>query len=255
MFSPSHKNLLIAVLVACFFGQTELVYTDRREAPLSQDALRGRQLYHRYACQVCHQLYGQGGFLGPDLTNVWDRVDSARLRSLLTLGSGQMPPLRLQDGEVADVAAFLREIDRPDLGRGQLRLGTADDLGGPQAAFEGAILSSLIAASPEAEGFAAVAARPCSQCHVPLQTSIVGAPDLTEVAGRLSLEELRAVLADGRPQGGMPPSLPPFQPGEVESVVAYLRWLGENRSRLESGMSARKARDTNWTALPWWEFR
>ena len=255
MHTPSRRKLLVGFLTVCFLVQTGLVYSDRREAPLSGEALRGRQLYHQNACQVCHQLYGQGGFLGPDLTNVSTRLDSTRLRSLLTVGSGQMPALSFSGAQVADMSAFLREIDRPDLGRGQLRLGSMEEGGGPQAAFEQVVLAALTEASEEAEGFAALAARPCSQCHVPFQTSIVGAPDLSGVVGRLSLEELRSVLAQGRPEIGMPPPIPPFSPPELESVVAYLEWLAGDRVALEAEAAAAGVRETNWASLPWWEFR
>ena len=67
----------------------------------------------------------------------------------------------------------------------------------------------------------------------PFQTSIVGAPDLSGVVGRLSLEELRSVLERGRPEMGMPPPIPAFSPSELESVVAYLEWLAGVRSALE----------------------
>lgn len=255
MYTPSKRKLLVGVLAVCFFVQTGLVYSDQREAPLSEEAVRGRKLYHENACQVCHQLYGQGGFLGPDLTNVSTGLDSMRLRSLLTVGSGQMPALSFSDAQITDMRAFLREIDRPDLGRGQLRLGSKEEGGGPQAAFEQVVLAALTDASEEAEGFAALAARPCSQCHVPFQTSIVGAPDLSEVVGRLSLEELRSVLAQGRPEVGMPPPVPPFSPSELESVLAYLVWLAKGRTALEAEAAAAGARDTRWGSLPWWEFR
>ncbi|MXX78583.1 MAG: cytochrome c, partial [Gemmatimonadales bacterium] len=121
MFTPARKKLLLAVLVLSFGVQTGLVYSDVRSEPLSQAAREGRALWQAYACQTCHQFYGQGGFLGPDLTHAASRVDSTRLVSLLTVGSGQMPPLRFSDAETAAMAAFLREMDRPEIGRGELR--------------------------------------------------------------------------------------------------------------------------------------
>ena len=84
---------MLCVLVACFAVQTGLVYSDDVDLQLSQQAIEGRRLFHEKACQVCHQLWGQGGFLGPDLTNSASRVDETRLASLLSVGSGQMPAL------------------------------------------------------------------------------------------------------------------------------------------------------------------
>lgn len=256
MVSPSSKKTLVAILVVCFSVQTALVYSDHREEPLSPSALRGRKIFHEQACQVCHQLWGQGGFLGPDLTNAASRVDSVRLRSLLTVGSGQMPALGLSDARIADVAAFLREIDRPDLGRGQLRLGSADEGAGPQALFARVIRDALPAGSPQAAGFDAWESRSCTQCHVPFETSVVGAPDLSGVTERLSLDELATVLGGGRPERGMPPPAPPFSERERKDVVAWLRWLGANRATLRDRMTALgRTREVDWSGLPWWEFR
>lgn len=251
MFSPSGKKRLLAVLVAGFGIQAALVYGDRRQEPLSESARSGRALYHARACQVCHQIYGQGGFLGPDLTNAASRVDQTRLRSLLTVGSGQMPALGMSAVEIADLTAFLHEIDRPDLGRGQLRMGDAGR--GPDSAFASAARERLIAGSPEADGFFALQSRPCSQCHVPFERSAVGAPDLSLVAGRLSSDEIASVLELGRPGSGMPPT--GLSADERVAAVAYFDWLHRNRGELRSHAAALAApRPLRWSALPWWEF-
>ncbi len=60
MVRASAKKAALACLVAAFGVQTTLVYTDERQDPLSEAALRGRTLWHENACQVCHQLDGQG---------------------------------------------------------------------------------------------------------------------------------------------------------------------------------------------------
>lgn len=254
MFEPSSKKLMLGVLVACFAVQTGLVYSDERHEPLSEAAVRGRQLFHENSCQVCHQLYGQGGFLGPDLTNAASRVDDTRLASLLTVGSGQMPAFGFSPDQIADLKALLEQIDRPDLGRGQLRLGDPGEGGGPQAAFE----ASVEAAAPTAAaagGSGAFRSRICATCHVPFQTSVVGAPDLSTVVDRLSDAELREVLVSGRPEAGMPPPAPSFSDDEVRGVVAWLHWVADNRQALRADTRARLSRrDVDWSRLPWWEF-
>ena len=62
MFTPSSKKVMLSALVACFAIQSGLVYSDDVDIELSADAVEGRKLYHDGACQVCHQLWGQGGF-------------------------------------------------------------------------------------------------------------------------------------------------------------------------------------------------
>lgn len=255
MCKPFWKKTLMLVLVLCFALQSSLVYSDERSEPLSADATAGRQLWHRHACQTCHQLYGQGGFLGPDLTNAASRVDSTRLVSLLTVGSGQMPPLDYSLTEVAQMAAFLEEIDRPDVGRGQLRLGDPNEQGGAQAGFDRALDAALSPGSPEAAGLAAYRTRPCAACHIPFRESPVGAPDLSLVVETLTADSLNQVLTDGRPLLGMPPPIPPLEGGDREALVAFLTYLNQNRSALMTASEEMAgSRRIDWRALPWWEF-
>lgn len=255
MFHPSAKKTMLAVLVASFAVQTGLVYSDDVDITLSEDAVAGRKLFHDGSCQVCHQLWGQGGFLGPDLTNAASRVDETRLSSLLTVGSGQMPAFGYSTEQVRLMSAFLREIDRPDVGRGELRLGDPAAGTTPQAAFE----ASISGATPPAEvqaGFDAFRGGICSSCHYPFQRSVVGAPDLSTAVERVDDNELRTVLTAGRPTLGMPPPVPAFSEAEIEQVVAYLHWLNDNRSDLMAESSRRQAnRRVDWSRLSWWEYR
>lgn len=255
MLEPYPKKALLCVLVTCFVVQTGLVYSDDVDIVLSEDAAQGRRLYHDGACQVCHQLWGQGGFLGPDLTNAASRVDEARLASLLTVGSGQMPAFEYSVRQIGYVRAFLEEIDRPDIGRGQLRLGDAAAGTSPQGAFDAAVAA---AAPPPAAaaGFATFRSGVCSACHFPFQTSLVGAPDLSTAVDRVGPLELRLVLTGGRPLKGMPPPTPAFSERQKTDLIAYLEWLYENRSALLMDSNQRQAaRSVDWSRLPWWEFR
>lgn len=256
MFQPSSKKVLLSVLVATFVVQTSLVYSDDVDLVLTDDAVAGRKLFHDGSCQVCHQLWGQGGFLGPDLTNAASRVDQTRLASLLTVGSGQMPAYGYDDGQIAEIRAFLVEIDRPELGRGQLRLGDpGEGSTSPQAAFAAAVTSS---APPEGalRGFETFNAGICSACHFPFQRSVVGAPDLTTVAERLDPSELRTVLTEGRPLLGMPPPVPALTDAQIDELIAFFQWSNEERSSLRAASDRQRAsRRVDWSRLPWWEFR
>ncbi|MCP4868555.1 MAG: cytochrome c [Proteobacteria bacterium] len=128
---PGHRKLLLGFLAACFFGQTALVYSDPTPTtPLSEEALGGARTWHANNCQSCHQIYGFGGFLGPDLTNVAARYPGTALDGWLThvlAGTGQMPHFALDEGERAGLAAFLREVDTT--GIGQARVGPGDSGG------------------------------------------------------------------------------------------------------------------------------
>lgn len=69
------KNRLVILTLALIFITYNLIlYTQQTSAnnvtPLSQSALQGGQLWQNNNCAACHQLYGLGGYLGPDLTNL-----------------------------------------------------------------------------------------------------------------------------------------------------------------------------------------
>ncbi|MFV2008019.1 MAG: cytochrome c [Longimicrobiales bacterium] len=254
MVDVTVKKTLMTVLVAAFVVQTVLVYSDERQDPLSADAMAGRELWHANACQVCHQIYGQGGPLGPDLTNAASRVDDARLGLLLKEGSGQMPALGFTDEQVAQMAAYLEALDRPDLGRGQLRLGTPSEAGGPWGRFAD-VMDSAVRAVPSdvADGFAIFQERSCTGCHWPLRTSAVGAPDLSLTT--LSEEEIRGVLINGMPGTIMVAPTPPLGEEERASVIGFIRFLRERRDRLAAVLDAPGQRAVDWSAIPWWNYR
>ena len=80
------RKVLLSLLVAAFAVQTWLVYSDDAgyaTPPLSGPARRGQELWLRHNCQSCHQIYGYGGFLGPDLTNAAERLNRDRLEAAL----------------------------------------------------------------------------------------------------------------------------------------------------------------------------
>lgn len=256
LVSPGAIKLLMAVLVACFAVQTVLVYTDEKAEPLSEHALGGRRLWHQHNCQACHQLYGQGGFLGPDLTNFASRMNSTRMKSLLTVGSGQMPPFDFDDDEISQMTAFLDAMDQPELGRGQLRLGRVDAGLDEATRFAQAVGVAMAPDSPEARGFTAYSGRACTVCHQPFRKSIVGAPDLALAAGQMTAEDLRTILTDGRPLKGMPPPTPNFSEDEINDVIAYLTWLHSSGDDVRVAMTSEGARGSiDWGSIPWWTFQ
>ncbi len=253
--TPTAKQVLLTALVASFAIQTALVYSDERGERLTETAIRGRELWHKNACQVCHQVYGNGGFLGPDLTNAASRVDSIRLVSLLTAASGQMPAFHFTDQEIADLRAYLEALDRPDLGRGQLRLGTAG--AAPWQRFTAVMDDALPKADAAVlRGWEVLSRRPCTGCHLPLAAAPGGAPDLSLAARALSPNDLAAVLAEGRPSKGMPPPIPPLNPQERDDLTALLIWFAERRDTLVASLRAlEEQRSFQWRAIPWWEYR
>jgi mono/diheme cytochrome c family protein len=165
-----------------------------------------------------------------------------------------MPAYAYEEQQVHYVRSFLQEIDRPDVGRGQLRLGDPSNSVTPQAAFDATVRAS--AYGDELEGFETFSSGICSACHFPFQASIVGAPDLSTVVERLDTEDLMEVLTTGRPEGGMPPPSPTLSVEERDYLIHYLGWLNQNRSDLMAEWEDRQSeRSIAWSRLDWWEFR
>lgn len=105
---------ILLCLCVLFSVYTVVVYdvTGGRsaEAP-TPEARAGMRLWQENNCQSCHQFYGLGGYMGPDLTNVAARRDEQRLRTFIRYGTGRMPAHGMSDEELDQLIAFLRWVD------------------------------------------------------------------------------------------------------------------------------------------------
>ncbi|MGE0142248.1 MAG: c-type cytochrome [Planctomycetota bacterium] len=244
------RKLLLSSLVLAFCGQTAMVYLDPtadRTPPLSELALAGRKLWHEKNCQVCHQIYGFGGFLGPDLTNAAPRLTRTRLDEILTKGNGQMPAFGLNAQQIDSIAAFLAELDKTGVGVAQKQ--SRVDPAKVYAAIEQRLPPAEVA-SAEHAGLATFRSL-CAACHVPLQSTALGqltAPDLTTAITRLGEDAVRQTIQAGRVERGMPAWNLPAQ--QLEEISALLRWLTKERAALAEAVPE----TTTDHGLPWWEF-
>lgn len=80
-------------------------------------ASEGRLVWQKYNCQSCHQLYGLGGYLGPDLTNIYSVKGKGELwiKALLKSGTTQMPSFHLTREEENKLIEFLKSTDASGL--------------------------------------------------------------------------------------------------------------------------------------------
>lgn len=73
----------------------------------------GKQLYQQYNCTACHQLYGLGGYLGPELTTAFS--DSNRgeiyMKAFLKGGGQRMPNFHLSDEEINAFISYMKYVD------------------------------------------------------------------------------------------------------------------------------------------------
>ena len=114
-------KLIVAIsLVLLYAAYSLIVYTKGTEvknfsfSKKEQEAIKcGKQLYQQYNCQSCHQLYGLGGYLGPELTTAYSdkHRGEAYLRAMLQNGGNRMPDFKFNKKEVDELIAYLKYVD------------------------------------------------------------------------------------------------------------------------------------------------
>jgi len=114
MTSYRQKLITLFALLFTFFGYSFYLYTT---LPVKYDAEKkeedmGKLVWQKYNCTACHQVYGLGGYLGPDLTNVYSLKGKEYINVFLKIGKGAMPQFQLSVTENSALLAFLKDIDK-----------------------------------------------------------------------------------------------------------------------------------------------
>lgn len=109
--------LILTLLLIVFAIYNLAVYHDAgNQHPVVTDAstIRGKQLWQEHNCTSCHQLYGLGGYLGPDLTNVYSASGKGPqyIKAMLNSGVGSMPRFQFTMQEKEALVAFLAQVDQ-----------------------------------------------------------------------------------------------------------------------------------------------
>ncbi len=113
----SAKPWILGSMCAAFAVYSLYVYTAGTESaegrPLTRSVKAGLDLYQEKNCVACHQFYGLGGYMGPDLTNVISDPDKggAYARSFLESGTERMPDYGFSESEIDDLIQFLEFVD------------------------------------------------------------------------------------------------------------------------------------------------
>jgi nitric oxide reductase subunit C len=112
------NRLILGILVCLVTTYNVILYTqntDRSNAPfMSKEAIKGEHLWQQNNCTACHQLYGLGGYLGPDLTNIASNPNKGReyAKAFFNSGVKSMPQFNFTEEEKESIACFLEHVDK-----------------------------------------------------------------------------------------------------------------------------------------------
>ena len=110
-----NNRAIFMLLCAAFIPYSAYVYTRGTEAShvssITAEARHGQQLFQAHNCIACHQVYGLGGYMGPDLTNVISNKGPAYVRAFLMSGTQRMPNFNLNESELDAMIAHLECVD------------------------------------------------------------------------------------------------------------------------------------------------
>ena len=114
--SAINNRAIFGALCVAFIFYSGYVYTKGTEAahlpPMNEVERYGADVFQQYNCIACHQFYGLGGYMGPDLTNVISNRGEAVARAFIMAGTASMPNLGLSPEEVDAVVAYLAFVDK-----------------------------------------------------------------------------------------------------------------------------------------------
>jgi len=132
--APTRRPWAVATLICVWLGLIVLtIYgakapwsPDFAARPLSAEVVgseepavqRGATLFYDKGCIYCHEISGQGGRRGPNLSDVGRRLTEQELIIRINVGGHNMPAFagNIERGQLADLVAFLR-TRRSGLGR------------------------------------------------------------------------------------------------------------------------------------------
>jgi nitric oxide reductase subunit C len=110
---------VVFILFALYVFYTGFVYTSGTQSKLAfsneqqQKITAGKRLYQQYNCQACHQIYGLGGYLGPDLTTAISDKHRGKffVKAILQSGGTRMPNFQFDSTQIDQLTTFLEYVD------------------------------------------------------------------------------------------------------------------------------------------------
>lgn len=109
----NYKHIVLGVILAVFLPYNYWIYINGTpDVKISESAHRGKEIWFNLNCHSCHQIYGLGGYMGPDLTNVISNKGVNHTRAMIQVGTVRMPKFTLTDSQIADIIQYLTAVDK-----------------------------------------------------------------------------------------------------------------------------------------------
>lgn len=107
------KMIVLVLFVAAYLIYSFTLYTSLpvKQCIVDKRAENGKLVWQKYNCNACHQLYGLGGYIGPDLTNVYSKRSEAFIKAFLKNGTTAMPNFNINDYEMDCLLKYFNSID------------------------------------------------------------------------------------------------------------------------------------------------
>lgn len=105
-------SLFVSFLIL-FLAYTAHLYSNQavEVKQLDEQVDEGKLVWQKYNCGACHQVYGLGGYLGPDLTNTYSTKGAEYIDAFLISGTNIMPKFDMTEAERRAIIAYLKSID------------------------------------------------------------------------------------------------------------------------------------------------
>ena len=80
---------------------------------MNKEEVQGKLLFQKHNCTACHQLYGLGGYLGPELTTLMSQQGKGEIYAdaILKFGTEKMPNFHLNEMERKQLIAYFKYVD------------------------------------------------------------------------------------------------------------------------------------------------
>ena len=108
-----NKAIISIILLIMFINYSFQLYTDLPKSDQFAENINhdGKLIWQKYNCNSCHQIYGLGGYLGPDLTNEYSKRSVNFISSFIKNGNETMPAYNLTEEETHLLIQFFQSMD------------------------------------------------------------------------------------------------------------------------------------------------